>query len=143
VKTLFESILDAPSPAFTCERLGQNASSKPLIVKFQSEMDKAKILKNVSKLRRMSDRWPNISIAPDRTKREQTAFKNLRAECKTRQDRGEHVIILSNCIVSDKRYKSSDKVTATYPATAATQSSSSSCNDAPLLVNLPSIKTSN
>ena len=49
----------------------------------------------------MSDRCPNVSIAPDRTKREQAAFKQLQTECKLLQSRGEHVIV-NNTIVPDK-----------------------------------------
>ena len=87
-------------PVFSGNRLG-TGTNRPLLVKFSSEKDKAMILKNTAKLRQMSDRCPNVSIAPDRTKREQAAFKQLQTECKLLQSRGEHVIV-NNTIVPDK-----------------------------------------
>ena len=69
VKTLFQSLLNAPSPPFICNRLSKKSlTTSPLVMKFLCEDDKLLILKNASELGNLFDRWPKVSFAPDRTK---------------------------------------------------------------------------
>ena len=149
VKTLFQSLLNASSLPFICNRLGKKSlTTSPLVVKFLCEDDKLIILKNASKLRNMSDRWPKVSIAPDRTKQEQILCKNFRSECLSRQARGEHVIVNQYRIVPHKRYNNNSASNASdnpVPALsiASAPINSSVCHAESLRVNLQPIKTIN
>jgi hypothetical protein len=141
MKSLIKDLTDDAAPSFSCNRLG-SGPNKPLLVQFQNEKDKHFILKNAHKLRQLSTKWPKVSIAPDRTKREQAAFKQLRTECKMRQSRGERVIIWNSKIVPDKRTSSMDlKQSAPHVQNDRNAALSFSSCDPPLLVDLPPLKS--
>ena len=60
----------------------------------------------------MQETLPHISIAPDRSKQQQDDFKHLRAEVLALYNNGEHVIIVSNRIVQDKRHRTTAHCTS-------------------------------
>lgn len=105
--SLFEHISGDPSPTFRCSRIGKPSTDKkktqPVLVKFDSEEDRNSILRYARNLRDMKAEWPKVSIAPDRTKRQQQLYNDLRAQCDQRRADGEHVLIVNYQIVHDKR----------------------------------------
>ena len=151
VNSLFEGLVGGPSPVFTCSLLGRDDQPKrPILVKFHSEQDKSLIMTNAKKLRNQRDKWPNVSIAHDRTKREQTAFKALSVECKARQARGERVLIRNYAIVHDRRplpscasFSSSNVQSRVAPATSPASLDDFTLHDSPLRVALPPLGQKN
>jgi hypothetical protein len=139
VKKLIVDLSIGPTEAFTCNRLGkQETGTKPLLVKFSQERDKMSLLKNAHKLKNLATTYHGVNIAPDRTKREQIHFRSLRQECNDRRKNGEHVIIIKNAIVLDKRFSNN---MPGLNASANTQSSSTSTDNQPVTVNLPPVQS--
>ena len=135
VEELFLDLVPgANATPLTCNRLGNSTNTKPLLVKFNNEKDKAALLRNANKLNGLKDKYSNVSIAPDRTKREKVQFRKLRQECNERRKNGEHVIISNNAIVLDKYVTSPVAQPSHQPSIMA------NCklpDTQPLLVHLP------
>jgi hypothetical protein len=143
VKPLFQDLLGRTTSLYTCSRLGKITNKpRPLLVKFTDECDKIAVIKSAPKLKLLTNTWPRISIAPDRTKREQISHKALLQDCKARQARGEQVIVVGNSIVPDKRRRlpSTDASRPSTQLPSPPVHPSWSTSDDPLTVNLPPLE---
>ena len=105
VQKLLDHVTENASPAFECSRIGKLSPQKtrPLRVSFISESKRNSILKCLHKLQSLKDKPQHLNIAPDRTKHQQQEHQKLYAELIARRTKGEHVLIVNNKIVRDRR----------------------------------------
>ena len=108
-------------------RLGKKVLNKcrPLLVQFEKENAKAKIL-GKSYLLKSTELYSNIYVSVDMTKSERTKHKQLVDELKSRRARGEtNIIIRGNSIITKSRTKN-HLPGNTEPTTSVTSMESSS-----------------
>ena len=107
-------------------RLGKKVLNKcrPLLVQFEKENAKAKIL-GKSYLLKSTELYSNIHVSVDMTKSERTKHKQLVDELKSRRARSEtNIIIRGNSIITKSRTKNHSP-SNTDPTTSATLMESS------------------
>ena len=86
VEYLVESGLELPKMNITGIRKLQNKDI--VIVTLGSREEKHKVLDKARSLNR-TDRWKNVYVIPDMTRKEQEIDYNIRKELKERRDKGE------------------------------------------------------
>jgi hypothetical protein len=130
VESLLVHVTGNPPPALSCRRLGKIIAGKtrPVLVEFSHESDVRYVLRQAHHLKNMQTEWPHVSIAPDRTKKQQEAYRQLRSELRARRNNGERLIIFNDRLVPDKRC-----IIPPAPVNASVPSADSS----PLRVVLP------